>query len=177
MDKNIEQLAAERILESGVRVKLPAPLFLRIFGKKTISPVLKAPFRGGLFYISKLSLKAGFDFAGIDEGGLDEVHKLVIQHTKTMSLILAVAFLRARWAIKLFLRPVAFWFTWNTTNRKTAEIIMTLSILSSPQDFTNSIRLIRSMKITAPKNLSPMKKGSNEDEQPDSIAPGESSGV
>lgn len=177
MELNIEQQAVEQILESGVKVRLPAPLFLRFFGKKNINPVLKAPYRGGLFYISKRCLKAGFDFTAIDAGNFEAIHNLVVEHTQTMSEIVAIAFLHSRWKIKLFTGIVAKWFTWHTTNRKLAEIALTLILLSSVQDFTSSIRLIKSLKITAPKNLSPKEQGSQEDEQPDFIAPGEQHGA
>ena len=177
MDKRrIEQIAAERILESGVRVTIPASLFLRLFGKKTVKLVIRQPFLGTLAYVSKLSLEAGFNFEEIDKGDLDAAHKLVSQHARTICRIIAVTVLGTRTRIRLFSGILSRWLLWKLKPRKLTEITMTIILLCGVQDFTSSIRLLRSLRITAPKNLSPSDQGSQENEE-DSIAPGESSGV
>lgn len=173
---NVEQLAAERILESGVRVKLPAPLFLRMLGKKQVSLLIKQPYLGTLMHISRLALQSGFDFEQIDRGEMEAAHRLVSEHARTASRIVAVAVLNSRLKIRLFARPLAGWLQYKLKPRKLAEIIMTLVLLSGIQDFTSSIRLIRSLRVTAPKNLSPAEQGSQEDTEA-SIAPGEPSGA
>jgi hypothetical protein len=175
--KNTEQLAAERILESGVRVKVPAPLFLRLFGKKEIGLLIKQPYLGTLMHISRLTLKAGFDFEGLDKGDMEAAHDLVKQHTGTICRILSVSVLNSRVKINLFGRFVAGWLKWKIKPRKLAEIIMTIILLSGVQDFTSSIRLIRSLKVTTPRNLSPKDQGSQKENKKASIAPGEQSGV
>lgn len=176
MKSNTEQLAAERIIESGVRVPIPAPLFLRLLGKKTIGLLIRQPYLGTLTHISQLTLKAGFDFSNIDKGEMEAVHKLIIEHTGTMCRIVSVTVLNSRLKIKLFGRWMAGWLKWKLKSRKLAEIIMTIILLSGVQDFTNSIRLIRSLKVTAPRNLSPAEQGSQEENKEASIAPGEPSG-
>ena len=51
------------------------------------------------------------------------------------------------------------------TPKKLAEIVLIVVALGGVQDFTDSIRLIRSMRITAPKNLSPTDQGSQQAKQ------------
>jgi len=177
MDKRkTEQIAAETILESGVRVKLPAPLFLRVFGKKEISVVIRQPYLGTLMHLSRLSLKADFDLDGIDQGKLDEAHKLMAEHGPTIARMAAVVILNGKLKIRLFSGLLANYLLWKLKPRRLIEVVILIITLSGVQDFTTSIRLIRSMKMTTPKNLSPQDQGSQQDEQPDCIAPGEQSG-
>lgn len=171
-NKNTEQLAAERILENGVRVKVPAPFFLRVFGKKQVGLLIRQPYLGTLMHISRLALKAGFDFDKIDSGDMDAAHRLISEHAGTASKIVAVAILNSKIKIKLFAGILSGWLNYKIKPRKLAEIIMTIVLLSGIQDFTSSIRLIRSLRVTAPKNLSPAEQGSQEDTKA-SIAPGE----
>lgn len=174
--RQVEQLAAERILESGVRVTIPAPLFLRLFGKKTVKLVIRQPYLGTLAHVSRLSLDAGFNFDEIDKGDLDAAHKLVSNHARTICRIIAVMVLSSRFRIGLFTGMLSRWLMWKLKPRKLAEITMTIILLCGVQDFTSSIRLLRSLRITAPKNLGPKEQGSQENDE-DSIAPGESSGA
>lgn len=177
MDKSkIEQLAADRILENGVRVKVPAPFFLRVFGKKQVSLLIRQPYLGTLMHISRLALRAGFDFEKIDQGEIDAAHRLVSEHAGTASRIVAVSVLNSKVKINLFTRLLSGWLKYKIKPRKLAEITMTIVLLSGIQDFTSSIRLIRSLRVTAPKNLSPADQGSHEDTEA-SIAPGEPSGA
>lgn len=177
MDKQkTEQHAAETILESGVRVKLPAPLFLRLFGKTEIAMVIRQPYLGTLMHLSGLSLKAEFDLDGIDEGKLDEAHRLMARHGKTIARIAAVVILNGRLKIKLFAGLLASYLLWKLKPRRLLEIVILIITFSGLQDFTTSIRLMRSMKMTTPKNLSPQDQGSQQDAPSDFIAPGEPSG-
>lgn len=170
---NIEQQAAKRILESGVRVPIPAPLFLRVFGKKQVKITIRQPYMGTLMHISRLATAKGFTLVDIDQGDEEALHKLAANHAKTMARIVAVAMLNRKALIMLFSRLLGSWLLWKLKPPKLTEIVMTLVLLCGYQDFTSSIRLIRRLRMTKPKNLSPKDQGSQEAAQPDSIAPGE----
>ena len=161
----IEQRAAETILENGVRVSIPAPFFLRLFGKKTIKLKLRQPTLRTLMVVSSLALEAGFSFEGIDSGNLDAAHELIQTHAKTLARIVAVFILRKKRKIQLFSGMLANYLLDKTTSRKMAEIVLLIVAIGGVQDFTDSIRLIRSMRVTTPKNLSPTDQGSQQDEQ------------
>lgn len=160
-----ERRAAETILERGVRVALPAPRFLRLLGKKEIGVTIKQPNMGTLLMVSELSLKEGFSFDGIDSGNLDAAHALISKHTKTCIRIVAVIILGSKLKVRLFSRLLSRWMLWKVTPRRLFDMVLMTVTLSGVQDFTNSIRLIRSMTVTMPRNLSPQDQGSKKDEQ------------
>lgn len=164
-EKNIEQLAAETILERGVRVGLPAPRFFRFFGKKEVGIIIKQPYLGTLLHVSRLCTKAGFDFEGIDEGKLDAAHQMMVDNVKDAARIIAFCVLNSRLKIWLFTWFLTDWLIWKLKPRKLAEISMLIITLGGYQDFTTSIRLLRMMKVTTPKNLSPQDQGSQQAEQ------------
>lgn len=156
----VEKLAAEAILEKGVRVALPAPFLLRVLFVREVGFIIKQPTMGQLFRVSSLSVKTGFDLSGLESGGINEAHRLVTNHCKSLTLILAALMIRGKWRSKLFSRLLAWWMLWRLTPRKLAEIALVCVAMSGIEDFTTTIRLIGTMRITAPKNLSRDVQGS-----------------
>jgi predicted neuraminidase len=168
MDANaIQRKAAETFLERGVRVPLPAPRFLRLFGKKTVNVVIRQPYLRTLFTASELALSDGFSLDGLDQGQTDAALELINKHSKTAARIVAVYFLNGKWKNRLFSKRVGSWLFSKLTNQKLLEITVTIVLMSRYQDFTSSIRLFKQMSLTTmmPKNLSPEEKGSQEAEQ------------
>lgn len=161
----IERKAAETILERGVRVTLPAPRFLQMLGKKTVNATLRQPTLGTLHTVSSLALKAGFSFEGIDKGDLDAAHQLINQHAATAAKIIAVVLLNSRLKIKLFAGIYGWLLMDRINSRRLAEITVLIVTLSGVQDFTTTIRLIRTMTVTGARNLSPTDRGSHGAEQ------------
>ena len=163
--KNVEQLAAETILERGIRVNVPSPRFFKLFGKKEVGLVIKQPYLGTLMHMSRLCLKAGFNLDDVDEGKVDAAFGLMEKHGRTVAKIVAVIILNSKFKIRLFSNILSYWLLWKMKPRKLVEMVILLITLSGVQDFTTSIRLIRRMKTTTPKNLSPMEQGSQQAEQ------------
>ncbi len=159
-NKNIELQAAETILENGVGVNIPAPFFCRVFGKKEIHPKLYQPYLGTLLHISKLSLKAGFNFKGIDTGDLDAAQEFMNKHIPVACKVVAAALLNSRVKIFLFSKILSWWLVDRLKPKRLVKIIITYNMLNGVQDFTTSIRLIRSLTMTTPTNLSPTDQGS-----------------
>lgn len=161
----IERRAAQTILERGVRVKLPAPRFLRILGKKEIRVTIRQPNMGTLLHVSELAIAEGFSFTGIDSGEMEAAHELISLHTKSCVRIVAIIILGTKVKSRLFAGILSRWLLWKLTPKRLFEMILIIVTMSGVQDFTNSIRLIRSMKMTMPRNLSPTSEGSHEAEQ------------
>jgi len=159
---DVERRAAETILERGVRVPIPAPRFLRLLGKKQIKVMIRQSHLGTLEHFSTLELKEGFSFEGIDSGNLDAAHEMISKHGKTVRKLLAIVILDSRLKIWLFSDLLASWLKWKLTPKRLLEVFLVAVTISGVEDFTNTIRLIRSMRVTMPRNLSPTSKGSHE---------------
>jgi len=160
----IQRKAAETIIERGVRVKLPAPRFLRLLGKKTISVTIHRPTLRTMFTALSFALKEGFSIDGLAEGKTDAALKLIVNHSQTVCQIVAVHLLNDKWLIRLFSRPLSRWLFSKLNNGLLLDISVTIVLLSRYQDFTTTIRLFKglTMNLTTPKNLSPEGEGSQE---------------
>lgn len=161
----VEYNAARTILENGVRAKIPAPFFLRVLGKKNISVTVKQPYLGTLMHMSQLCLRCDFDITKIEQGELDEASKAIVLHGKDISRIVAVILLNSRWKIRLFSGMASKYLRWKLSTRKLAELVILIVSLSGVQDFMSSIRLLRSMTVTTPKNVSHKVQGSQQAKQ------------
>jgi len=171
----IQRRASEIILERGVRVPLPAPRFLRMFGKKTIGITIYQPYLRTMHTAVNLALREGFSLDGIAEGKTDAALELISKHSLTVAQIIAVHALNGKWRNRLFSRMLGAWLFSRLTNSRLLEIAVTIMMMSRYQDFTTTIRLFKGLSMTmmSPKNLSPEEKGSQEDALTASIAPGE----
>jgi len=173
--EEIQRQAAETMLERGVRVPLPAPRFLRLFGKKTIGITIYQPYLRTIKTAALLALSDGFSLNDLTEGKTDAALQLASKHAETISRIIAVYVLNGKWRNRLFSRLLGSWLFSRLTAGRLLEVSVAIILMSRYQDFTSSIRLFKQMSLTMmmPKNLSPEEKGSQEAEQKDSIAPGE----
>lgn len=165
--EEIQRRAAETILERGVRVPIPAPRFLLLFGKKEIGIILHEPYLRTIQTAAALSLKDGFSIDELATGNTDAAMKLVLDHSETVARIVAVHFLNGKWKNRLFSKILGSWFLSRLTNRRILDIALIIVMISRYQDFTTTIRLFKEMSMTImiPKNLSPKEKGSQEAEQ------------
>jgi len=166
LPEEIQRQAAETMLERGVRVKLPAPRFLRLFGKKTVNVTIHQPYLRTIVTAGSLALSKGFSLDGLTEGKTDAALELVVKHAPTISKIIAVYVLNGKWRNRLFSRMLGAWLLSVLTNARLLEISVIIILMSRYEDFTSSIRLFKQMSMTMmmPKNLSPEEKGSQEAE-------------
>lgn len=163
--ENIERKAAETILECGVRIPIPAPCFLRLFGKKEIQIKIKQPYLRTLHTAAALALKEGFSFDKLDSGNLDAANEVIVKHAPSVAKWIAIHVLNNRVKNRLFAGLLGSWLMSRLNQKRILEIVSLIIIMDGYQDFTHSIRLIRSLRLTAPKNLSPQNQGSQEAEQ------------
>jgi len=151
--EEVEIKAVDTILDSGVRVPIPTPFFLRILGIKHINIVVKRPVIGTMLRISKLFVQMQIDEKITEKEWQDWIVAFV-ENARPVSHIVAVGMLRGKWSGRLFVRPVASYLRWHMNTRQMAEIAALLVTLSGIQDFLNTITFLRGMKTTAPANVS-----------------------
>lgn len=170
--EHTELLAADVLLERGVKFNLPAPLPLRMLGKKELFFTVRYLTLGTIIRISRLYLKTGITADQLESMDHENVHELVESNAAIFSRISAVAILNSYIWGKLLARPLSWYLMHKLTLSKLCTLSYLLVIMCRVQDFTTTIRLISSMRITE-KNLSQNIQGSQEEPQAASIAPGE----
>jgi len=141
----------DTLLDKGVRVPIPAPFLLRVFGKRSISFAVRRPVLGNMLRISKLYARMNVK---ADDGNLGAWIATLQTCAVPISHICALGVLRGRYTGALFMRPLARYLRWHMTTRDMASLAAILVSLSGYQDFTNTIKFIGLMRMTQPKNLS-----------------------
>lgn len=154
----IERLAAETILQRGVKVKIPAPWFIRWF-KKSWVVVLKSPFEGTMLRVSTYYLSTGLKDEKLENITTEETLQLMQVHGKAISRAVACAILNGYWKGKLLTRPFAWYLRWHLTAQEIFGLTTALLLYGGTADFMNTTRLVRKMKATTP-SLGQKTKGS-----------------
>jgi len=148
----VEQFAADTILQRGVKVKIPAPFLLRKLRlKKTIALTLRSPFEGTMHRVASYYLSTGITMDVIEGLTTEEAIKLHAKHGKTMSKAVAVAILNGYISGKLFTRPLAWYLRWHLKSHELYVLTTTLLIYGGVQDFINTTKSVRKMTLTKPK--------------------------
>ena len=147
---NIEKEAAARLLDKGIKVRVTAPLFLRIIGIKKLAFVIRQPFLGTCYRISLLFLEMGISEERLDNLADENIHMLFTQHGKTLAKIAAQAILNGKWRGRLFGRWFGSWLFWQLNQVQLMTIANVLVSITGTDAFTNTIGLVRTMKMTQP---------------------------
>lgn len=148
--------AADTLLEQGVRVPCaPAPLFLRLFGRRTWSVTLRQPTLAGLLRISRLVVTMGLDPADLEGLDLARAYRLTDSQGRLALEILAEAVRgRRTWIPR---RLLARWLGRHLLPADFARAWLVFMQINGVADFTTSIRLILTSN-----NLSPKEQGSQQ---------------
>ncbi|MBT0552595.1 hypothetical protein J5305_11315 [Riemerella anatipestifer] len=150
--------AAKLLLKRGVELMLPAPFFLRLFGKKQIKLTLKTPCLESQLAISEAFLQTGI-FLKEDEISMQKALEIITKHGVRITEIVAMA-IRNETKINWKVRGLAKRLRKNINTEEMSYLFSLLVAFSGVQDFTNTIRLIQETRITKPMNLSPTEKTS-----------------
>ncbi|MHC5309136.1 hypothetical protein ACYSNM_03495 [Myroides sp. LJL116] len=158
MDQELK--AANILLKRGVKVPIPAPLFLQVitlFIVRKINLEIKDLKLSTLLKISRL-----FSLMDIDpskELTVAQAYDLLLKHRKKVSRIVAYAMLDKDYLY--WLSPILSYIIRTRLSSKEVSYLLKISILySGIEDFMSTIRSIRAMKITTPMNLSQDQKTS-----------------
>lgn len=154
--ENVEQHAAEILLDRGVAWEVPAPGICRIIGVRKIKISLKALKLGTLLEVSRRYAALNIKTEDLEKDPWKLINKNLIQVCR----IVAVCVLNSRLKIKLFTRPLAHFIRWRFTGNMLLEVMIFVANFSGLLSFTSTIGLIRDLRITAPKNPSPEDQGS-----------------
>lgn len=158
MDQELK--AANILLKRGVKVPIPAPLFLQVitlFIVRKINLEIKDLKLETLLKISRL-----FSLMDVDpskELTVNQAYDLLLKHRKKVSKIVAYAMLDKDYLY--WLSPILSYIIRTRLSSKEVSYLLKISILySGIEDFMSTIRSIRAMKITTPMNLSQDQKTS-----------------
>ncbi|MDY3526171.1 hypothetical protein PG310_10795 [Riemerella anatipestifer] len=158
MEQFIEIKAAKLLLKRGVELMLPAPFFLRLFGKKQIKLMLKTPCLESQLAVSEAFLQTGI-FLKEDEISMQKALEILSNHGVRISEIIAMAIqneTKINWKVRRLAKRLR-----QTINTEEMSYLFSLLVaFSGVHDFTNTIRLIQETRITKPMNLSPTEKTS-----------------
>ena len=154
----VEIRTVDTILDKGVRVPIPAPLFLRVFGKKTVNVIIRRSVMYNLLLIAKEYIRLGVN-EKLDDDFNAWTH-LFVKTAKPVSRIVAIGILRGVWPVRLFSGLLAAHLRRHINCRELASLAAILVTMNGVQDFLNTIRFLGTMRITRPRNLSPEEEGS-----------------
>lgn len=161
MDKSKEleaqREAANILLDLGVSIPMTAPRLFRLFGKKQIRLTIRRPCWGTMVRISTVWLSMGVSSETIKKNTLEDDLKLIQQHGRTVTKIVAYGILRG-WFSGLFAPILGRILLWKVHPTILVEAAYKLVTLSRVEDFTNTIRLLATMDVT--RMMSPQIKGS-----------------
>lgn len=150
----VEIKTCDTILDRGVRVPVPAPLLFRWIGIKTIAMIVRRPTLGNMLRISRMYLAMGVDIDAVGEDWREWI-AIMTRTAVPVSRIVAMGMLRGRISGYLLHRPLGWWLRHHCTSDDLANIAALLVSLSGVQDFMNTIRFLKAMKMTEPRNVSP----------------------
>lgn len=141
----------ETLLDRGVRVELPAPFFLRLLRKKTISFILKRPTSETIYRISGLYLQMKLGTTMVEVDTIDQSHKLIAECMIPASRIIAYAIAAHYSPLSIRNKFIARYLRRHLDTRQLAELWMIVVNLSGVQDFCNIIRSMSTMRMTIPR--------------------------
>ena len=147
----VEFRAAETLLDRGVAVHFPAPLLLRLFGKKRITVKIQSPMGGTLVQISSYYLQLGLDVAKVNEIPFNELVGKQLRHTKTIAKLVACALLNDRLLSLLFTPLLAFYLMNKLTLRAMCTVMEIVILQGGIEDFTHIISLGQTLNMMKPK--------------------------
>ena len=159
--------AANALLDTRVRINVPAPRFLRLVGLKTWRFSLYRPVCAQLIRISRLYCHMDARttdgctqltdiVSGKSEPDTGELLTLTARHMKDASRLVAYGMIRTGWATFLFHRTLARYLRTHSDARTLAELARMVVTFSGAENFTTIIRSIAHLTVTTP-NLSQKK--------------------
>lgn len=142
--------AADALLDRRLRINLPAPWLLRLFGRKTIPFWAKRPVAQNLFRMSRLFAKMDIDIKELRAGELGTLLECVGRNGVTVSRIIAYGMIRGSMAAFLFSRPLGRYIRCNMDMRGMAELAKIIVLISGGEDFVSTIMSVSSLRLTEP---------------------------
>ena len=146
----VEMNAADALLDRRLKVQLPAPGILRLFGKRQFAFWMKRPTYGSLLLMARLTSEMDIDLKKLSEKGEEILFPMIAEQGVRASRIIAHGMLRGKWANRLLARPLASYLRWHMTARTLAELSKLVLLLSGAEDFVSITTSAVTMKVTQP---------------------------
>lgn len=144
---------ANVLIESGMKFSVEKQSFLKYFSKsKQRTFTVKQPFLGTLDIISALFLSINFDEKLLEENFLSSSKEIVSRSVKTCAMVVAVSVLNSQFKIKLFSKILAQYLLWRMRPSDLMKMSIIIHKINNYGDFINSIRLMSTVRTTAPQN-------------------------
>lgn len=152
IENQTEKRAANLLLQRGVKVQVAAPLFFRMFGKKTFSFIIKPPTPRMLLKIADKYLEMEIKS---DDMTLNDAFLIYVKHSRKSSEIVALCSSGI-----LHYKIIAWLLRRGITEAQISYLYFLIIAYGGIEDFINTIRLAGATRITKPMNLSPEEKTS-----------------
>jgi len=160
MENNpVELHATETLLQRGVSVKVRAPLFLRIFGKRTVVLTLWVPMGGSLMRMGEWFLRCQLPMEKLESISLEDALSFNVRYGKYIYNALACLFIGNKHLTSIFLKPYSRWLRESMTVPEALTLLQLAILHGGLEDFMNTTRLIRGKMLT-PSKLGPKTKRS-----------------
>ena len=131
----VEAMAADALLDRRLKINLPAPWLLRIFGRKTVPIRVKLPTAGSLIRMSSLFTRMDIDLQHLHDGNFGSVLEQIAKHGVTTSRIIAYGLLRGTWSARLLNRPLAWYIRQHMPMQGLAELAKIIVLMSTSEHY------------------------------------------
>lgn len=145
--KEVEAHAADALLDRRLKINLPAPWLLRLFGRKAVPFWVKLPVAENLFRMARLFTQMDIDLEKLQEGNFGTVLEYIGRHGVTASRIIALGLLRGSFSAWLFCRPLAWYIRCHMTMQGMAELTKIIVLMSTSEAFVNAIVSLASLNL------------------------------
>lgn len=146
-EPEVQQRAADVLLDRGVRVKVPAPVWYRLFGVKEVSVTLYRPKLGTLIAMSRISADIDVDFDKLTDGSFKEAYDLCHRYGEQIAKWVAVALINDKRGIERQANRLARRLMWGMPTDRLAELFTLVVLLSGVQDFMTTIRFVQQSNV------------------------------
>jgi hypothetical protein len=137
----IESQAADTLLEKGLKFKVGMLRF-----------TIKQSYLGTLIQISKYVTQIKLNDLQISgSGNVSTAYANVPENAVLLARIIAIAVLNGKLKIKLFSGLLSRFLIWRLNPERLLSLISVVIVLNNAGAFMNSIRLIHTLRMTAPK--------------------------
>lgn len=152
MDANkVELHATETLLQRGVRVRVRAPLFLRIFQKRKIEIVLREPTGGALQRMGYWYLHCQLPIDQLQAISIEDAMLFNVKYGRYIYRALACLFLVDKRLTWLLLKPYSEWLSESMPVKDALSLLQLTILHGGLEDFMTTTRLVRAKMITQPK--------------------------
>ncbi len=149
----VEINAAEAMLDTRLRIHLPAPWFLKLLRIKAIPVVYYRPVYAQLLRMSRLYCKMGIELEQLDESKQLDLLSIISINGVVASRIIACGMIRSTWRTFFFHRMLARYMRRRMDAKTMAELTRLVVSFAGSENFLPIIRSIAHVKVTTP-NLS-----------------------